>query len=45
MAMVNTDHGFFMADIGTSGWVSDDGAIQNTKFYTHLQENRLNIPQ
>jgi hypothetical protein len=45
MAVVTADYECFIADIGTDGRVSDGGVIQNTEFYTLLQESKLNIPQ
>ncbi|GBP12610.1 Protein ALP1-like [Eumeta japonica] len=44
MAIVDARYRFILADFGTNGRVSDEGVLQNTKFFKKLQNKKFNIP-
>lgn len=44
LAIVNANYEFLMVHFGTNGRISDGGVIENTNFYTKLQNGGLKIP-
>ncbi|XP_055905479.1 uncharacterized protein LOC129940971 [Eupeodes corollae] len=44
MAIVNSNCEFIMVEVGANGRCSDAGMFGETKFFSKLKQNRLNIP-
>ncbi|KAM3921244.1 uncharacterized protein RB166_010652 [Leptodactylus fuscus] len=45
VALVNANYEFLMVDVGKRGQASDDGVLEQTRFYNSLESDDLNLPK
>lgn len=44
MAIVDAKYEFLYVDVGKNGRLSDGGVLEETMFFQHLKDNKLNLP-